>query len=279
MMMMRAVLQGMFDEVRAYLLEQGHAHAEIVATNPKGESTRAFDAEAERIAIARAQQDLGTLRIFSEELGEAKVGEGEPGWTLVIDPCDGSNNFRRGVRAVGFAVAVLPPTGPLAVDRVQYACVGDIFTGTFYYAERGQGCTCDGQPCQTSRVTELKRALIGINIGRTGISGGSDDDADGPPLPTRIWHLLSHSSTARRMGASVLDLAYVADGAYEAYADLRKRLTPENFMAASLLITEAGGHFGDAQGKLIGEVSFTSPYSVIAAANPELLAQIRTALH
>jgi myo-inositol-1(or 4)-monophosphatase len=206
------------------------------------------------------------------------VGNGTPEWTLVLDPCDGSNNFRRGVRAAGFAVAVLPANAPVAVDQVRYAGVGDIFTGTFYYAERGQGMARDSVPCHTSTVTELRRALIGINIGRTGISGGIDDDADGPPLPDRIWNLLSQSSTARRMGASVLDLAYVADGAYEAYADLRTRLTPENFLAPALLITEAGGHFGDAQGQPIGEIEFTAPYSVIAAANTELLGHILTAL-
>lgn len=268
---MRDVLQAIFASVRHYLITEGASAREIVATNPKGDSTRAFDAEAERIAIEQSVRALGALRVFSEELGEAQVGDGPPQWTVVIDPCDGSNNFRRGVREVGFAIALLPPDGPLAVDRVQFAGVGDVFSGTFYFAERGEGAQRDGLPCHTSDVTELRRAMVGINIGRTGISDGNSDDADGPPLPERIWNVLRNASTARRMGASVLDLAYVADGAYEAYLDLRARLTPENFLAPSLIITEAGGHFGDASGKPIGTVDFTVPYSVIATANQALL--------
>jgi myo-inositol-1(or 4)-monophosphatase len=272
-------LRAMFEAVRDYLLAQGHGARQVVATNPKGEATRGFDAEAERLALDVALHHLGPLRIFSEEMGEAVPGEGDPRWTLVLDPCDGSNNFRRGVRAVGFAAAILPPTGPLGVDRVLYAAVGDVFSDTFYFAGRGSGALRDGEPCHASAVTGLRRAMIGINIGRTGITpAGGDDEADGPALPSRIWSLLSGASTARRMGASVLDLAYVADGAYEAYVDLRARLTPENFLAPSLLITEAGGWFGDAAGHPITEVEFTKPYSVVAAANTDLLAHILDAL-
>ena len=111
-----AVLTEMFETVRAYLLGAGLADSArgAVNTNPKGEATRAFDAEAERLALDVALRRLGALRAFSEEQGELSLGDQPPRWTLVIDPCDGSNNFRRGVRATGFAVAVLPAAALLA---------------------------------------------------------------------------------------------------------------------------------------------------------------------
>jgi fructose-1,6-bisphosphatase/inositol monophosphatase family enzyme len=71
----------------------------------------------------------------------------------------------------------------------------------------------------------------------------------------------------------------VAQGAYDGYVDLRERLTPENFLAPSLILTEAGGELVDHRGQPLGTVEFTRPYSVIATGNPglleEILAQLR----
>ena len=279
-------LIAMFHTVRSYLLGPGRETGAqgAVATNPKGEMTRAFDAEAERLALAVAEARLGAFRAFSEEQGELIVGVA-PRWTLVIDPCDGSNNFRRGVRAAGFAVAALPADAPLDPDRVEYAVCGDIFTGSLYAAARGRGATLDGAPCHSSAVRELRRAMVSINIGRMprpgarNLAGSPREDEGGElPLPEQVWRLMGAISTARRIGATVLDLCYVAQGAFEAYVDLRRRLTPENFMAPALIIREAGGVFTDATGRSLGPVEFTAPYSVIAAGNADLHAQILDAL-
>ncbi len=277
-----AALTEMFHAVRGYLLGAGReAEAQgSVARNPKGDITRAFDAEAERVALDVAAAKLGAFRAFSEEQGIVSVGDA-PRWTLVIDPCDGSNNFRRGVRATGFAVAALPADAPLDPDRVEYAVCGDIYTGSLYAAARGGGATLDGAPCRTSSLRELRHAMVGVNIGRVPLPGASllestarEDEGGELPPPDRIWPLLAAIATVRRSGATVLDLCYVAHGAYEAYVDLRRRLTPENFMAPSLIIREAGGFFTDASGGPLGAVEFTTPYTVVASGNRALHEQI-----
>lgn len=263
----------MFDAVRAYLLRDGQSSAarESVATNPKGEVTRAFDAAAEDIALAIARERLGSFRVLSEEVGALTVGD-SPRWTLVLDPCDGSNNFKRGIRSVGFALAALPSDAPLDPDRVEYALCGDIFTGSTYLAARGQGATLDGQSIHCSTVTELPSAVLGVNLGRARSAERlSPDQESGRPMAELVWGLVTRASTIRRVGATVLDLCYVAQGAYDAYVDLRARLTPENFMAPALIIREAGGVFVGARGEPLGTVEFTTPYSVLAAANQRLL--------
>ena len=132
------ILRGMFTEVRAYLLGEGLERSERVGTNPKGEATRAFDAEAEQRALAYARAHLPAFRVLSEESGELRFGDEPPQYTLVIDPCDGSNNFRRGLRVVGFAVAVFPgDVAALDPALVEYAFVGDIFGNAIYTASRG----------------------------------------------------------------------------------------------------------------------------------------------
>lgn len=277
----RPAFVAMFEAVRAYLLGAGSEREArgAVATNPKGETTRAFDKEAERIALAIARERLGTFRAYSEEAGELTVGD-NPRWTLVIDPCDGSNNFRRGVRSVGFAVAALPIGAPLDPDRVEYAVCGDVFTGTVYAAAKGRGATVDGRPCATSSLSLLRHAMLGINIGHDGPTAPANDDlGDNVHLSDRFWRLLEQASTVRRTGATVIDLCYVAEGAYNAYVDLRNRLTPENFLAPALIIREAGGQFTDAFGQPLGPVGFTQPHSILATGNDALLAAILDVLY
>lgn len=99
------------------------------------------------------------------------------------------------------------------------------------------------------------------------------------PLHRRLWELLECAATVRRSGSTVLDLCYVAQGAYNAYVDLRWRLTPENFLAPALVIREAGGTFTGAAGQPLGALTFTHPYSVLAAGNDALLHAILVALH
>ena len=277
----RPAFVAMFEAVRTYLLTDGRLReaSGAVATNPKGETTRAFDQEAERVALAVARERLGAFRAFSEEAGELTVGD-HPRWTLVLDPCDGSNNFRRGVRSVGFAVAALPAGAPLDPDLVEYAVCGDIYTGTVYAAAKGSGATVDGQPCTTSPQGLLRHAMLGINIGHDGPTSPENEDlGDDQHLSDRFWRLLERSSTVRRTGATVIDLCYVAEGAYNAYVDLRERLTPENFLAPALIIREAGGRLTDAFGQPLGAVGFTQPYSILATGNDALLTAILDTLY
>jgi len=271
------ILRGMFAEVRAYLLSEGLENSERVGTNPKGEATRAFDAEAEQRALAYARAHLPSFRVLSEESGELRFGDGPPAYTLVIDPCDGSNNYRRGLRVVGFAVAVFAGNvSALDPALVDYAFVGDIFSGSVYTAARGGGAQLDGRPIQSSAITELRRAMLSINIGRVQAPTrpGDVDDPRQTALPLAIWRLVSQISTVRRLGATTLDLCYVAQGAIEGYVDLRCRLTPENFLAPALIIEEAGGLFGNEGGQPLGPVQFTTGYRVVAAGNRALQAQI-----
>jgi myo-inositol-1(or 4)-monophosphatase len=269
-----SVLHGMFAEVRSYLLGEGMNHREQVGTNPKGEATRAFDAEAEHRALTYARAHLPAFRVLSEEAGELRFGDGPPRYTLVIDPCDGSNNFRRGLRVVGFAVAVFPGDVPvLDHTLVDYAFVGDVFGNAIYTATRGGGAFLNGRPMRTSPITELRRAMLSVNFGRImePSQPGDEENPHLPTLPASVWRLVSQVSTIRRLGATTLDLCYVAQGAFEAYIDLRWRLTPENFLAPALIIEEAGGLFTNEHGQPLGPVDFTTGYRVLAAGNRELL--------
>src|SRR5258705_9780355 len=89
----RPAFVAMFEAVRAYLLTDGAAPEAraAVATNPKGEATRAFDARAEEIALAVARLRLRGCPGFRGGAGTLPHGAGPP-WGPVLASPGGANN-------------------------------------------------------------------------------------------------------------------------------------------------------------------------------------------
>ena len=92
-----------------------------------------------------------------------------------------------------------------------------------------------------------------------------------PPL----IQVLARARGVRAFGSATTVLARVADGSLEAHLDLRDRLTPENFLAPALIISEAGGLMTNSNGAALPQIqSLTECYSIVAAATPELHAML-----
>ena len=67
----------------------------------------------------------------------------------------------------------------------------------------------------------------------------------------------------------------VAVGALDVHIDATNQLTPEGLLAASLIVTEAGGHLCTVAGHAIGPFrSLQDRTTLIAAANQELAEDI-----
>jgi myo-inositol-1(or 4)-monophosphatase len=264
-------LAEMFREVRAFLLQTGRTAREGVGTNPKGQETLAFDAGAEDVVIAYCQQRAPcALRILSEERGEIPIRHelGAPRFTLIVDPVDGSENFRRGIELTCFSVAVLPFDAPLAPSGVSAGLVGNVFTGSFQTAVRGHGAFSGHQQLRTSGVTRLASAMV-----------AAECEFNRPPFAPRVQNLLSAAAHSRFLGSAVAIQMGVADGGIDSYVDVRGNLTPENFMAAALIIEEAGGVVTDAWGKPVAPfVTMTQGYMFVASANAELHREVLGAL-
>jgi fructose-1,6-bisphosphatase/inositol monophosphatase family enzyme len=146
----------------------------------------------------------------------------------------------------------------VATDTVQFALVGDLFGGKTWFAARGEGAFYQDRPISTSSVTQLADALLNC-------------DLDHEQKVEQQSRILASARGVRAFGAATQSLVMVASGALDAHLDLRGLLTPENFLAPALLITEAGGLMTDPTGQPLPEVrSLTETYSVIASATPEL---------
>jgi len=177
-----------------------------------------------------------------------------------LDPVDGSDNFARGIAPVGTAVALIPHSCPISVESVQYALVGNLVTGQICTAERGNGAFCNGKQIRTGPCNVLKSAMISCEMNHFAVRA---------PLA----NVLSRARGVRSLGCATRAITLVASGSLDAHLDLRGRLTPENFLAPSLILTEAGGTISGPEGEPIPEVTdLTQRFSIVASGSPELQA-------
>jgi myo-inositol-1(or 4)-monophosphatase len=264
-------LIAMFGAARTFLQGRGKLARGGVGFNPKGQETLAFDAGAEEVAIEFCREQLQLpLRILSEERGEIQIREerGAPEFTLIIDPVDGSENFKRGIETTCFSVAVLPLETPLAPAGVIAGLIGNVLTGAYQTAVRGQGAFAGAVPLRTSGVTELGKALVELEC-----------EFNAPGFLARVQPLLIAVKETRALGSSVAAQMGVASGGIEAYVDVRGGLTPENYMAGALVIEEAGGVVTDAFGRPVPPFAkMTDGFLFVASANATLHSQVLGAL-
>jgi myo-inositol-1(or 4)-monophosphatase len=262
---MRTHLQAIFADVRQFLLTDGLKKLATVQHNARGDVTKEFDFLAEgRIIDYCAREIAEPVRILTEERGEVRTRSGPARWTLIVDPVDGSENFARGNELSCVSLALLPGEELPRPDEVAVALVGRIFSGTIYEAERGSGAWRNGEAIRPSQTSKLSEAMVTIDFNFKGDAGVS-----------RLFPLLRSIKDARRFGSAAFEFVAVASGGADAYVDVRDTLSPENYMAACLIVAEAGGVVTDRLGWPLAPIhSMTQGQSIVAAATRSLHAAI-----
>ena len=230
-----------------------------IARNAKGDSVKWFDLAADEVASAYLNEYFPCpVVLLSEESSPREFGAGQPEFTVVLDPVDGSDNFGRGMSPVCVAVALIPYSCPISVETVQYALVGNLITGQISAAEQENGAFCDGNQIRTRPCDLLKSVIISCEMNHFAVRA---------PLS----NVLSRARGVRTLGCATEAITLVATGSLDAHLDLRGRLTPENFLAPSLILKEAGGIITGHEGKPIPEITnLTQRFSIIASGSPEL---------
>lgn len=129
------------------------------------------------------------LGVLSEEAGTLESGRP---LLAVVDPVDGSTNASRGIPWFATSIAVVDGDGPLV------ALVQNHVTGERFEAVRGGGATYNGISMVPPTPTPLVDGVVGVN---------------GVPPTSRPF------AQFRTLGASALDISYVALGALDGYID------------------------------------------------------------
>lgn len=181
--------------------------------------------------------------------------------SFVIDPIDGTTNFIRGQRHSAVSIGYLEDGEPVI------GIVYDPWQNECFAAVRGQGARLNGQPIHVSAGTPAASALI--------LFGTSPYYADLRRQSLVVLdRLLPEIADFRRAGSAALDFAYVAAGRADGFLELR--LSPWDYAAGSLLITEAGGSITGTDGS---PLSFDAPGGVLAAADDAIRSILRKALY
>ncbi len=255
---MLELLEQLFRQVRSYAQSERYDRKQVYAKSSK-HVTMQFDHDAEDIIINGLTESGIGFEIITEERPTFSTSEAPP-YRIVIDPIDGSTNFERGIMTAAVALAVLPIDTPILPEYVQWALVGELFSGTVYEAQHGGGAFRNGRRCQTSAVTNLRHCLAGVNL------DGRDTNA--------LKALLVEEPSLgmiRRTGSSAIDSVYVASSAYDAYIDIGNTLTGESFLASASIVLEAGGVISDDKGDPLQPItSLTQKFSLVIAGNKKL---------
>lgn len=171
---------------------------------------------------------------------------------VVMDPVDGSTNASQGLPWWATSMCAVDAEGPCVAVVVNQA------NGKTYEAVRGEGASADGVIVKPSPVAELSAAIVGFC---------------GVPRRYLGWN------QARVLGSASLDMCAVAEGVLDAYADATGgSLAPWDYLGALLVCTEAGAVVADAGGEDLVVVEHAARRAPVAAATPELLAELIAAL-
>jgi len=197
---------------------------QVTVKGPGDFVTRA-DRNAEetiRSELTGARPNYGWL---GEESGPEVPGK-DPTRRWIVDPLDGTTNFLHGMPHWAISIA-LEHKGEVVAAVIFDAAKDEMFT-----AERGAGAWMNGMRLRVSGRRKMTDAILGTNIPFSAQR----------TLPAMI-HDLGRLSPAcagiRSLGASALDLAYVAAGRLDGCWS--RDLHPWDCAAGLLLVREAGG--------------------------------------
>ncbi|MEG2207620.1 MAG: inositol monophosphatase family protein [Clostridia bacterium] len=203
------------------------------------------DIDVQTFLIEHLHQLMPEALFLAEEQENLQLTEG---LTFVIDPIDGTTNFMHSRRASCISV------GLLRNRQLELAFVYQPWLREMYAAERGKGAFCNDRRLQASNVP-FEHAVV--NIGTAPYQ---------PELSSRSMKLaaefLGRTSDLRRCGSAALDLCDVAAGGAELFWEME--LSPWDYAAGALIVTEAGGKIATMRGDALVHGTKTS----VLASNP-----------
>ncbi len=223
-----------------------------IGTGAGGDKTYAIDRKAEEIIISSLESLREPLTIISEEAGIIELGGG--GKRVIIDPVDGSRNAISGIPFYCASIAVADGD---TIGDIGLSFVINLISGDEFWAEKGGGAFLNEERIHTSRDEEFYLVAYEAQ------SPGRDIE--------RILPLLAKSRKTRCLGATALDMAYLASGAVSVFVSPSPSRSFD-FAGGLLLVKEAGGIVTDTEGGDIGGTALglkrSSP--LLAAGNEPL---------
>ncbi|MBK1779663.1 inositol monophosphatase [Advenella sp. WQ 585] len=220
-----------------------------------------IDHAAEEAIIDVLRDAYPDHAFLGEESGFVSAQDGEanaaPEYQWIIDPLDGTKNFIHGFPNYAVSIA-LAHRGVITQAVVYDPARNEMFTST-----RGGGAFLNDRRVRVANRTRFADAMLAGRF--PSVTSSNRKGAE------RFYPLVDESTGFRRLGATVLELAYVACGRLDGFCGVN--LKPWDIAAGSLLVLEAGGLIGDFE----GEQTWMKTGNLLAG-NPKVFTQMIAAL-
>lgn len=234
------------------LLKQKPLTQIALGVGASGDKTFPIDKKAEDIIISGLEAAGEPLTIVSEEFGIKDIRGG--GKKILIDPIDGSKNAIAGIPFYCASIAVADGS---TIGDIGLSYIVNLINGDEFWAEKDKGAFLNGERIYAQKNNELYLVAY---------------EAQSPKkdIP-RIIPLLAKSMKTRCLGATALDLAYLAYGSISIFANPSLSRSFD-FGGGWLIVKEAGGIFTDIEGNSLEkvEISLKKSVSLLAAGNENL---------
>jgi myo-inositol-1(or 4)-monophosphatase len=272
-----------------------HAGRSHAGSGEGGDVTFAIDERAEAFMEEFLAANAPEVAFYSEDRGLVEPA-GSAQWVLVVDPIDGTRPAMAGFESACVSVAAAPLEGEPTMGDVEAGCIVEIKSGQAFVAERGRGL----EPAPTLSSPPD----VGRMFWTYGFRG-----RPARPLTEVIGELIDASSVGGAtfdLGSATYDMTRIVNGQLDAYVEPGPRLvdevpgmreefervgggavlnnSPYDLAAAVLCLEEAGAMITDASGRPLADRPLLGSghefqMSCVAAANPDLHAQILEALN
>ena len=212
-------------------VERKHAH-DYVSYVDKG---------SEQLIVSALRELLPEAGFITEE---GLAGHDAEQMLWVVDPLDGTTNFIHQYAPYAVSIALLQGR------EILLGVVYEICADECFYAWKGGGAYLNGQPLHVSSQ-QIGDALLCLQL-------PYNSDAYKPVIRHLIDTFYGHVGSIRMCGSAAMALCHVAAGRLDGCAE--QYIGQWDFMAGSLIVTEAGGTVTDYS----GSADFTPGNSVVA---------------
>lgn len=253
----RAVLDLVVDTAKTHLVIDGTRSAERKADGSWVTDTdHAMQADLQGGLAERFPEHgfLGEeMSIAEQEAAWRECLDGRPTW--VVDPLDGTSNFRVGFPVFSVTVALM------VGGKTQFGVVYDPSRDECFHAVRGEGAWLNGEALSLANEPQqpLKSCLATVDFKRLPRAVAAHLACD-PPYASQ-----------RSIGSVALDWCWVAAHRVQVYVHGKQKLW--DYAAGQLILHEAGGASADLEGHIdyADQPAEPHPRSAVAATHVELL--------
>jgi myo-inositol-1(or 4)-monophosphatase len=223
-----------------------------IGIGASGDKTYQVDWQAEEIILSALDASGDALTIVSEETGIVELRGG--GKKVLVDPVDGSRNA---VSGIPFYCTSLAVAGGDTIGDIELAYIINLVNGDEFWAEKGNGAFLNAERIRTQQDDIFYLVAY---------------EAQTPHKDIRnIMPVLSEARKTRCLGATALDLSYLAGGSISIF------IAPSpsrsfDFAGGGLLVKEAGGICTGMNGEAIDsiEISLKKSSPLLVAGNQKL---------